>query len=150
MSENTMYFLKEYKKIRRKEKYILGFSYGAMIAFLAATKVHVSGLILCSLSPYFQEDIQNKTRTRKSTLEKKRYDDFVTLHSGRLAKQLKTKQVMMLYGVQEAKSLIKRVSETFYQIPTTQKKLFAVKKAEHNLGNTSYLEKIKQATMRLL
>lgn len=49
ISENTMYFLKKYKKVKTKKKYLLGFSFGAMIAFLASTKVRVSGLILCSL-----------------------------------------------------------------------------------------------------
>src|SRR5688572_2041642 len=56
ISENTEYFLKTYKKVHTK-KYILGFSFGAMIGFLAATKMSVDGLILCSLSPFFQEDL---------------------------------------------------------------------------------------------
>src|SRR6266403_2076787 len=72
ISQNTEYFLQEYKKIHAKKKYILGFSFGAMIAFLAATKVDVSGLILCSLSPYFQEDLPTSQ-----------------LHSGTLAKKIK-------------------------------------------------------------
>ncbi|MCL5071361.1 MAG: alpha/beta hydrolase [Actinobacteria bacterium] len=57
ISENCEYFLKLFKKINADEKYILGFSFGAMIAFLASTKISVSGLILCSLSPYFKEDL---------------------------------------------------------------------------------------------
>ncbi|MFI5265598.1 MAG: hypothetical protein ACHQT7_02540, partial [Candidatus Levyibacteriota bacterium] len=57
ISSSTEYFLKRFNKIDAKKKYILGFSYGAMIAFLAATKVKTTGLILCSMSPYFKEDL---------------------------------------------------------------------------------------------
>ncbi|MDZ4228589.1 MAG: hypothetical protein U1E54_05080, partial [Candidatus Levybacteria bacterium] len=42
--ENTKYFLKEYRKVKLKKKYILGFSFGAMIAFIASTKVRSCGL----------------------------------------------------------------------------------------------------------
>src|SRR5688572_27819883 len=60
ISENTQHFLKTYNKTKAGKKYVMGFSYGAMIAFIAATKVDVEGLILCSLSPFFSEDVFHK------------------------------------------------------------------------------------------
>jgi|SRR6185369_2175999 len=132
ISENTDYFLQEYKKIKRKKKYVLGFSFGAMIAFLASTKVDVSGLILCSLSPYFQEDLPSSS-----------------LHSGTLAKKIKAKQIRMLYGSKEDRSLIRRVTETFGQISSNDKYLFPVKAADHNIGDKRYLQTIHQVS-RLL
>ena len=77
ISENTDYFLKIYKKIKARKKYVLGFSYGAMIAFIASTKVGASGLILCSLSPYFKEDTP-----------------FSQLHCGALAQKIKAKKTV--------------------------------------------------------
>ena len=114
ISENTKHFLKVYKKNRARKKYILGFSYGAMIAFIAASQVNTSGLILCSLSPYFSEDVSKLKNLRFSagrnkaisTLMENRYRDFSKLHYRTLAKLIKTRQVLMLYGRQETRSLI--------------------------------------------
>ena len=127
ISENTAYFLAQYRKVTTKKKYILGFSFGAMIAFLAATKVNPSGLILCSLSPYFQEDLPNSP-----------------LNCAMLAKKIKAKRIMMLYGSKEAKSLINRVNEAYDQILVTEKSLFKIKAADHNIGDKRYLQTIHQ------
>lgn len=134
ISENTDYFLKKYKKVDIKNKYILGFSYGAMIAFLAATKVKTSGLILCSLSPYFKED----------------YQGFPNLPYAKLAKQIKAKQTLMFYGAKETKSLIKRVSATFRYIPSANKYLIQIQKTEHDIGSIRYLQTLQFATKELL
>ncbi len=127
ISENAEYFLKEYKKIRAKKKYILGFSFGAMIAFIAATKVRASGVILCSLSPYFKEDISSSL-----------------LHFAILVKQVKAEQILLLYGTNEAKPLIKRVSAAYRQISVNQKRLIPIKGTEHDIGDRRYLHTIAQ------
>lgn len=132
ISDNTEYFLKKYKKFNSKKKYILGFSLGAMIAFIASTKVRVSGLILCSLSPYFKEDLPSE-----------RFD------CATVARKTKAKQILMLYGAKEAKSLIKRVNEAFDQVTSRDKYLIPVRKTEHNIGDKRYLHKIHQATRAL-
>lgn len=98
ISENTDYFLKIYKKIKARKKYVLGFSYGAMIAFIASTKVGSSGLILCSLSPYFKEDIPRLKKKTVSALLAQRYQNFSQLPCRKLAKKVKAKKVLMLYG----------------------------------------------------
>lgn len=138
ISQNTEYFLKQYKKIQRKKKYILGFSFGAMIAFLASTKVEVSGLILCSLSPYFTEDLQKVS-------DNPRYRDFTKLHCAALAKQIKAEQILMLYGSREEKSLIRRVRQAFADIESSQKYLLPVKATDHTIGNRRYLQTIHLA-----
>lgn len=134
ISQNTDYFLKEYKKTKAKKKYILGFSFGAMIAFLASTKVNPSGLILCSLSPYFKED----------------YQGFPNLPYAKLAKQIKAKQTLMFYGAKETKALIKRVSATFRYIPSGNKYLIQIQKTEHDIGSIRYLQTLQFATKELL
>lgn len=149
ISESTEFFVKEYKKVKTKEKYILGFSFGAMIAFLAATKVNASGLILCSLSPYFKEDVANGKKRLISKITKARYKDFSTLHCSSLAKKIKTKQILMLYGAKETKSLIRRVTETFEQISSTQKYLIPIFETDHDIGDKRYLQKIRQIAKKL-
>ena len=149
ISENTKYFLKEYKKIHAKKKYILGFSFGAMIAFLASTKVSASGLILCSLSPYFKEDVSKVSYRRIPSITQQRYKDFSRLHSGTLAKQVKAKEILMLYGSREEKSLIKRVRLAFNKISSKHKYLIPVLETEHDIGDKRYLHKIHQVTKAL-
>lgn len=141
--ENTEYFLKEYRKIKSKKKYILGFSFGAIIAFIASTKVRSSGLILCSLSPFFREDLLEsggKTQSNK---------DFYKLRCATLARKIKSKQILMMYGALEAKSLIKRVTDAFNRIYSANKFLISIYKTEHNIGAKRYLSEIHQAAKAL-
>lgn len=146
ISQNTKYFLEEYKKVKSKKKYILGFSYGAMIAFIASTKVTSAGLILCSLSPYFKEDLPKIKNRAISKLTRQRYQDFSRLNSLRLVQKIKAKQILMLYGRQENRDLIRRVRETFGALDSLDKKLFSIKNAQHNIGHKSYLLTIREAT----
>ncbi len=149
VSENTEKFLKVYNNIEADKKYILGFSFGAMIAFLASTKVEVTGLILCSLSPYFSEDLPKIGKYwTPSTL--KRYQDFAGLSCNVLAKQLKTQQVLMLYGEEEDKSLVNRVRDAFEKINLSNKYLVPITGAEHNIGDARYLLRIHQVAHRLV
>lgn len=145
ISQNSEYFLNEFKKVNSKEKYILGFSLGAMIAFIASTKVEVAGLILCSLSPYFLEDLPKiGANWKASTIA--RYQDFASHNCGRLAKELKAKKIIMFYGAEELKSLIKRVKKAYEQIDSKKKYLFSVSKTEHEIGSRKYLAAINEAT----
>lgn len=149
ISDNTEFFLKVFKKIKAKEKYMLGFSFGAIIAFIASTKVGTSGLILCSLSPYFKEDVSTKKKT-VSPLISARYQNFSKLHCESLAKKIKAKKIFMLYGTQEARSLIRRTKDAFNQISSCQKYLIPILKTDHEIGDRRYLSTIHQAARKLL
>ncbi len=149
ISQNCQYFLKVYKKAKARKKYILGFSYGAMIALLASTKVSVSGLILCSLSPYFKEDMP-KINKNLSLLMASRYRDFSKLHCAELAKKIKAKKILMLYGGQETTSLVRRVRNAFEQIPSVKKHLIRIPETKHEIGNKKYLSTIHEAAKHLL
>lgn len=149
ISQNSEYFLKVYKRIKAKKKYILGFSYGAMIALIASTKASAYGLILCSLSPYFKEDMPKKSKNF-SALTKARYDDFSKLHCGVLTKKIKARRILMFYGAEEARSLIKRVTNAFDQIPSNKKHLIRILETAHKIGDERYLNTIHQATRELL
>lgn len=149
ITQNTAYFLKEYKKVTSRKKYILGFSFGAMIAFLASTKISVRGLILCSLSPYFKEDLPKISREDLLRIKKLYYNDFANISSQAIARKTKAKQILMLYGSKEARALVRRVSETYSQINLKNKYLLPIRKTEHDLGDDKYLNKI-QRVIKLL
>jgi len=59
MSDYVEQFQDFYLKNKGEKNYILGFSFGAMIAFLSAPTLKPNKLFLCSLSPYFKEDLKN-------------------------------------------------------------------------------------------
>ncbi|HSW87591.1 MAG TPA: hypothetical protein VLG12_00335 [Candidatus Saccharimonadales bacterium] len=153
ISENTQYFLEKYqesmllrnKAVKKSKTYVLGFSYGAMIAFLISTKLRVSGLILCSLSPYFKEDLRKFTRKDIALLTPRRYEDFSHLHSATLAKQTKAKHILMLYGEKEAKPLINRVKMTYRNFQSKSKYLISINNTEHTIGSKPYLQEIHHA-----
>ena len=145
ISENTDEFIKKFKKIKAKRKFILGFSYGAMIAFIGSKEIKTEGVILCSLSPYFQEDLRNKKINPKSELEAKRFNDFIKFENAELSKKIKTKKLLMLYGRLEARTLIKRVHETFEQATVSHKYLLPIKNTEHNIADKKYIYKIQEA-----
>jgi len=149
ISENTQYFLKKYKKIKSRQKYILGFSFGAMIAFIASTKVSPSGLILCSLSPYFQEDLPKVGERWTTSLMKQRYQDFSQLNCRELAQNIKAKKILMLYGTNEAKLLRRRVNKAFSQIAKRHKYLIPILETEHNISDKKYLNTIHQVARAL-
>lgn len=58
---------------------ILGFSFGAMVAVAIAKKYHFTKLHLCSLSPFYMEDIDHLPGAAKKFLGKRRLADFATL-----------------------------------------------------------------------
>jgi esterase/lipase len=156
ISDNIVHFINTYKRIvtakktPRKKIYILGFSYGAMIAFIASTKLKVDGLILCSLSPFFKEDISKIEFKKISTLEINRYKDFVQYSSKKLATETSAKKVFMLYGAEESVPLIHRVTKTYNEMSSPYKYLLPIGKTEHDIGNKQYLHTIQNVTSYLL
>lgn len=156
ISENTEHFLKKYngalqrRAISPRQIYLLGFSYGAMIAFLASTKIAVKGLILCSLSPFFKEDLPKSISPKCSILAERRFDDFTSLKSNVLAKKVKAKKILMLYGTQESRPLIRRVTATFKQVNSPKKYLFPIRNTHHDIADKKYLYTIHHAVKELL
>lgn len=152
ITDNAEHFLKIFEKSLakfksfEKEVYLLGFSYGAMIAFLAATKISVTGLILCSLSPFFKEDLPKKLPKNISVLQEKRYSAFAKLPVAKLAKKIKAKDVMMLYGEKESVRLIARTKSAFRAIASRKKYLFEIQNTDHNIADTKYISAISFAT----
>ena len=140
-------FLNIYEKNKADNNIFFGFSYGAMTAFLASLKVKADILILCSLSPYFQEDLPSLFKYWKKSVGKKRIKDFKTYKMSELVSKVRT-QTFILYGEREGKFIEKRANDTFNKIKT-DKQLIKVKGAKHDMGNKQYLEEIKKVIEKL-
>lgn len=139
MSDYVRQFTEKIKIDKRDKRYVLGFSFGAMIAMISATKIKFDELILCSLSPYFKEDIKNMKKSWKDSIGKNRIEDFQKYSAGKLSKNIKS-DTFLFMGENEPIELKNRVEKTHRQIINS--KLVIIPNTKHEL-NKEYIDKIK-------
>lgn len=102
MNEYVEDFIKTYKKYQTKENYVLGFSYGAVIALISAHSISPKKIYLCSLSPDFREDVPTMSPWLKKYVGKRRIAQSLETSGREVAKNLKIPSVVF-YGELEAK-----------------------------------------------
>ena len=135
----TAQFLKKYKKPKGVKVYMLGFSFGAVIALLAEQKAKPNVLILCSLSPYFIED---QSKLPKSWL--KWYQQNVKGSDYRfsdLASRIHAK-TFLLMGDKEPSVVGRRAHAAKRMIKESS--LFIAKGAKHRISQKEYLAGAKR------
>ncbi|MFA6422787.1 MAG: hypothetical protein WCV92_05330 [Candidatus Buchananbacteria bacterium] len=143
-SEIAEEFKKFYKENKTDVNYILGFSYGAVVAFISAGELKPKKVFLCSLSPDFKEDFSAMKPWVKKELGKKRLDDTKSRSAIQIAKELKAPSVVFC-GEKECKQypqLLVRCKETVKLAKNA--KLVVVKDAPHRLDFPTYIEAIKK------
>src|ERR1700722_18342716 len=102
LSENALQFIEFFNVHKGEENYVLGFSYGAVIALLTANIIKPKKVYLCSLSPDFIEDRKSMNPREIKYIGKKRYKDTETRSGVKLAKNLKVSSIVF-YGEKEGK-----------------------------------------------
>lgn len=144
VSYNAQEFLRFFESNKAKNNYVLGFSYGAVIALMTANIVKPKKLILCSLSPDFKEDYQAMPTWLKKYIGLNRCLDNKTRSAVELAKSLETETVL-LCGEKESvdyPQLLKRCKETAKFAKNC--KLIIVKDAPHDISFPTYQAAIKK------
>ena len=137
-------FIQQYKKIKKYKKYVLGFSFGAMVAFLTATKLKPTALILCSLSPYFKEDL---ARFKPSWLNWWRKNFVGSDYSfDEIAPKIKTKTYLLVESV-DADQILHRTRQAKKKMPNVS--VTIIKNAKHNIGQKEYLNAIERIIFKL-
>lgn len=143
ISENAKEFQEFYNKKKGEENYILGFSFGAMITFISAQKLQPKKIFLCSLSPYFKEDLKNEKPWILDYIGTRRTADFLLMSGKTIAKDL-TIPTTVFYGEEEGRrypKLKKRCEETASLV--NKVKLVIVKNAPHDTSFPEYAKAIK-------
>ena len=148
ITENLKAFLEIYKDTQADEKYILGFSFGAVIAFLASSQVEFKAQILCSLSPYFKEDLPKIKKWWARFLGKRRFADFYALEANKLVTNVRT-PTFLLYGSDESYLVAERAQETFNDLQTS-KKIIPVLGVKHDISDKHYLNAINSVINSLI
>ena len=117
---------------------ILGFSFGAFVAVELSKEFSFKKIFVCSLSPYYSEDLKfmPKVIIRHG---KKRVADFKKY---KFPANIKIKAVFMV-GDSEWKFAQKRVGERFKKWKGT-KSLKIINDSNHDIGNPEYLKEIKK------
>ena len=82
MSQWVIYFKNIVLKYEGYDLFVVGFSFGAFIALVCSYEISFKKMILCSVSPYFKEDIKSLPKKAFKILGKKRMLDFKTIVHG--------------------------------------------------------------------
>ena len=155
MSDYVAQFLEIVEKQRPREFYYWGFSYGAMIAFIASTKLQPKAQMLCSLSPYFREDLAGVVAYAKKIgkkpqhfFGKRRRADFEQYSFTKLAREV-TCPTILTMGSEEKSILIKRVNDAHKRIKKSR--LIIADDAAHDIAQKEYADILRKAisTMKL-
>lgn len=144
ITDYCLQFEKFYDENKGKENYILGFSYGAVIAYITAEKLQPKKIFLCSLSPDFKEDVSSMNNFIRCYIGKRRVKDCMTRSGKDIAKRL-TLPTVIFYGEKEGEQypqLKKRCEET--ALLAKNAKLIIVKDSLHDIANPEYMEAIKK------
>ena len=133
-----------YSKYDPKQTIIAGFSFGAMTAFVAATKRNPFELWLFSLSPYFLEDI-NSPDMKKSWLNiigHRRVSAFSKINFNKLAAKIECRTLLFIGEIEMNKwsGMKKRNTVAHKQLKNNQ--LTIVQGVGHDVTNDKYIEAI--------
>ncbi len=143
LSDYVAQFEKIYLENVKKDDQIcfLGFSLGAMIALISSEKLKPKFQILCSLSPYFKEDLPRIKNWWKVFWGKRRMEDFAKFSLNKLAKNIPTKTII-LAGDKEDWEVEIRAKEARQKIRNSQ--LIFIPNAKHDIGQTEYLTEVER------
>jgi pimeloyl-ACP methyl ester carboxylesterase len=144
ISDNVAEFKDFYEINKSKSNYVLGFSYGALIALIVADSIDLKRLYLCSLSPDFKEDLPDMKPWILNYIGKKRVNDLKKRSGKEIAAKL-TVPTVVFYGEKEIKdfpNMEKRSQETVRFAKNA--KLIIVKDAPHVISYPTYVAAIKK------
>jgi pimeloyl-ACP methyl ester carboxylesterase len=141
-------FIPFYAVHKSEHNVIIGNSYGAMVAFLAAPRLKPDKVLLCSLSPYFKED-QDKTtlKYRLKRFGERREEAMKSISAKQTAQELNqtNTKIIMFYGEQEKAiypELIQRVKSTAKDLDNA--KLIEIAGAPHSFSDPEYIRAISE------
>ncbi|HTB49172.1 MAG TPA: alpha/beta hydrolase [Verrucomicrobiae bacterium] len=135
-----------YAKHKTGENMVIGNSFGAVIAFLAAAELRPDVVCLCSLSPFFKEDRRKKQDAYGIRyFGKRRMEDLWQYSADEVAKQLNDTKVktFVLYGEKEHRTspdLVARCKDTASKL--RRSKLLEIAGAPHDMADSAYTSAI--------
>ena len=135
----------EYSKLDPKETVLAGFSFGAVTAFMAATKTNPAQLWLFSFAPAFSKDMKKRSKSWFHDVGAARVKAFRTLDFNKLAQKVKC-PTLILVGEKEAR-LYPPIGEhaKFSHKKIPQSRLIEIPDTDHDVTEKNYIEVIKKS-----
>lgn len=130
-------FIKRHAPLSRNTV-VLGFSFGAYIAINATQNIKFKKLLLCSLSPYFRDDITKLPALAYKILGARRMKDFRKYAFPSVSQE----PAVFFVGDKDLSMVVERTKKSYKQWHSP-KKLEIVRGAEHVIDK-KYLERIKR------
>lgn len=146
MTDWILQFEEFFRSSRGKKNAVLGFSYGAMIALLAAKSLQPDALILCSLSPYFAEDLSNIPDRWKRFIGKRRTADFGR-YSMKSAVKCVSSKVKVFIGGAEQKKFRQLAARCAFAAKALETSVIVVEGVKHDIGDARYREALGREVM---
>lgn len=130
-----------YDDLDAEETVLAGFSFGALTAFVAAAARNPSQLWLCSLSPYFAEEVTADRGRIKRRLGRRRTQAFMALDFASLAQKISC-ETLLFYGEKEIPSVIRRVSAASQAVAKSH--TVAVSDCGHDATDPRYVAALRK------
>jgi pimeloyl-ACP methyl ester carboxylesterase len=127
-------------KSNHRQPILLGFSFGAVVAFLSAPLVHPEKLYLCSLSPFFKEDLSMASKQSLKSLGKKRKREMEKISFHESARRV-TCATTLIVGSAEEPAVILRTQEASKLIKSST--LTIADGASHCVSDPKYFNTLR-------
>lgn len=139
MTDWVAQFLDFFQKNKGKKNMIFGFSFGAMIALITAKDTRPDRLFLCSLSPYFAEDLLKIPNWWKKFMGHRRVTDFAKYSMKSAAKGVSSKTTVFI-GEAEQKKFSQLAARCAAAAKAFGTSVIVVPGAKHDIGDSKYRE----------
>jgi pimeloyl-ACP methyl ester carboxylesterase len=136
--------MRRYRQAKNTKVYIFGFSFGALIALMASVYLNPTKLYLCSLSPFFQDDIKKNGEKDLAILGKRRSHVLRTIQFSKVASAIKCPTIIIA-GDSELTSVIHRAQNAAKEIRSSR--LYLARASGHNLLDQGY-DKVLKHTIK--
>lgn len=146
MSDYVNQFLLQYNQHKDTDDvYLFGFSFGAVISFIASSQINPKMQFLCSLSPYFKEDLPLIKESWKEYLGKNRIRDFEKISFDEISQKVDCKTYIFA-GNCEGPEVAWRAKSAQEQIRNSE--LFMIDGAKHDISQEVYEDKLREVIIK--
>lgn len=147
MSDYVKVFKEKYQQLSFDEGYVLGFSFGAMISFISSPELKFKTQILCSLSPWFKEDLPYLKAWWKKVVGKRRVSDLTGFSYRDLARDIDCRTILLAGSKEEIE--VERNNQAVFSLLKCPKEYFVIEGAKHDITQDLYREQIYKTISEL-
>lgn len=140
ISDFILQVMKECRKHSKSRIYLMGYSYGAFIAFLTAPFIGPHRLFLCSPSPFFKEDVRDLEPSLLRFLGKRRLKEIQKISLRAWSKFIPPHAVITV-GSEEHPQVVHRAKHAHQLLRGSLLRI--VRGADHKLNDPAYIKTIK-------